>query len=55
MTAWFRPTAANYFSRMSKDAILTALQEGKGATAPSWAKAKKADLAVIAERKLANG
>jgi ParB family chromosome partitioning protein len=53
MTAWFKPTAANYFSRISKDAILAVLQEAKGSTAPAWAKAKKADLAQIAERELA--
>lgn len=54
MTAWFRPTAANYFSAISKDAILACLQEIKGATAPSWTKAKKAELAAIAERELAD-
>ncbi len=53
MTAWFRPTAANYFSRIGKTGILAALQEGKGATAPAWHKAKKSELAAIAERELA--
>lgn len=53
MTTWFKPTAANYFSRVSKNEILAALQEGRGATAPAWAKAKKGDLAQIAERELA--
>jgi ParB family chromosome partitioning protein len=52
MTAWFRPTAANYFSRISKPGILAALQEVKGATAPAWAKAKKSELAAIAEREV---
>jgi ParB family transcriptional regulator, chromosome partitioning protein len=54
MAAWFRPTAANYFSRISKTGILAALQEVKGATAPAWAKAKKSELAAIAERELAD-
>ena len=54
LTAWFRPTAANYFSRVGKAAILMALQEGKGATAPAWTKLKKSELAVIAERELAD-
>ena len=50
---WFTPTAANYFIRISKTGILAALQEVKGATAPAWAKAKKTELAAIAERELA--
>jgi ParB family chromosome partitioning protein len=53
MAAWFRPTAENYFARISKTAILEALKEVKGATAPAWDKAKKADLAAIAEREIA--
>ena len=53
MAAWFRPTAENYFARISKTAILDALKEIKGATAPAWDKAKKADLAAIAEREIA--
>lgn len=54
MTAWFRPTAANYFGFISKDAILASLREIKGTTAPAWAKAKKSELAAIAERELAD-
>jgi ParB family chromosome partitioning protein len=50
MAVWFTPTAANYFIRISKTGILAALQEVKGATAPGWAKAKKTELAAIAER-----
>ena len=53
MAVWFRPTAENYFTRISKTAILDALREVKGATAPAWEKAKKADLAAIAEREIA--
>lgn len=54
MAAWFRPTAANYFSRIGKPGILAAIQEVKGATAPAWAKMKKSELAAIAERELAD-
>ena len=54
MAAWFKPTAANYFSRIGKTGILAALQEVKGATAPAWSKAKKSELAAIAERELAD-
>jgi ParB family transcriptional regulator, chromosome partitioning protein len=53
MTAWFTPTAGNYFTKVSKTRILEALTEVKGATAPAWDKAKKADLAAIAEREIA--
>jgi ParB family chromosome partitioning protein len=53
MTAWFTPTAENYFARVSKTGILEALTEAKGDIAPAWTKAKKGELAVIAERQLA--
>lgn len=52
MAAWFTPTSENYFARISKTRILEALTEVKGATAPAWDKAKKADLAAIAEREI---
>ena len=52
-TTWFKPTAENYFGRVSKPAILDALKEAKGgAVAPAWEKAKKGDLAAIAEREI---
>lgn len=54
MAAWFKPTAANYFSRIGKPGILAALQEVKGATAPAWDKMKKAELAALAEREVAD-
>jgi ParB family chromosome partitioning protein len=54
MTAWFRPTAENYFARVSKTGILEALTEAKGDIAPAWNKAKKGELAVIAERQVAD-
>jgi ParB family chromosome partitioning protein len=50
MTKWFRPTAGNYFGRITKPGIPAALAEVKGSIAPAWEKAKKSDLAVIAER-----
>jgi ParB family chromosome partitioning protein len=53
MASHFTPTAANYFGRVSRDAILGALAEAKGASpAPAWAKMKKAELAVLAERQV---
>ena len=53
MTAWFTPGAENYFAKISKNGILEALREAKGDIAPAWNTAKKADLAAIAERQLA--
>ncbi len=53
MTAWFTPTAENYFAKVSKTGILEALKEAKGDIAPAWNTAKKGDLAAIAERQLA--
>ena len=54
ITAWFTPTAANYFGRVSKPQILTALQEAKGVPpAPAWSGMKKAELAALAEREIA--
>jgi ParB family chromosome partitioning protein len=53
MSVWFTPTAENYFARGSKTGILEALKEAKGDIAPAWNKARKGELAVIAERQLA--
>lgn len=53
MTAWFVPTAANYFGKISKAQIIDALREVKGAIAPAWSAMKKTDLAAIAEREIA--
>ena len=50
MAAWFTPTAANYFSRVSKAAIIETLRDIKGDVAPAWSGMKKADLASLAER-----
>jgi ParB family chromosome partitioning protein len=53
MTAWFTPTAANYFGKVSKTAIIEAMRDVLGATAPAWDGMKKAELAALAERKIA--
>jgi ParB family chromosome partitioning protein len=53
MTAWFTPTAENFFTRVSKTAILAALSEAKNTPAKrSWAEMKKAPLAALAEREM---
>lgn len=46
MAAWFTPTAANYFTRVSRDQIAQAYREAKGHDlAPAWLKLKKGELA----------
>ena len=51
MAAWWRPTAANYFDRVSKAVILDALSTVGGADLASrFASVKKGDLAMSAER-----
>jgi len=48
---WWRPTAANYFDRVSKQVILDALADVGGTELSSrFASVKKADLAASAER-----
>lgn len=54
MAAWYRPTAAGYFSRIGKDAILRNLAEARQSPpAPAWFKMKKGELAALAERETA--
>lgn len=53
MNQWFQPTAANYFSKVSKAQILEALHEAECSVSPAQGKAKKAELAALAERQLA--
>ena len=54
MKEWFTPTAANYFSRISKTGIEQALTEAKGADfAEGVSSMKKADAAAYAERQIA--
>jgi ParB family chromosome partitioning protein len=51
---WFAPTAANFFSRISRATILSSLAEATGAPAKrSWDKLKKRELAALAEREIA--
>lgn len=49
MTSWFTPTAENYFSRVDRSQILTAIDEVAGSHAPALEKLKKAELASRAE------
>jgi ParB family chromosome partitioning protein len=54
MRDWFTPTAENFFSRVSRTEILSALSEAKGTPAKrSWDKLKKSELATLAEREIA--
>ena len=53
MTKWFTPTAENYFSRISKVAIIDALREVKSVVGPTWSSMKKSELAALAEREVA--
>lgn len=51
MAQWWRPTAANYFDRVSKQVILDALTDVGGLELSSrFASVKKGDLAMSAER-----
>ena len=51
MAQWWRPTAANYFDRVSKQVILAALAEVGGPELSSrFASVRKAELATSAER-----
>jgi ParB family transcriptional regulator, chromosome partitioning protein len=50
MGQWFTPTASNFFTKISKQAMLDSIAEAKGTPcAPSWEKLKKAELAALAE------
>ena len=51
MAQWWRPTAVNYFDRVSKQVILDALTDVGGLELSSrFAAVKKGDLAMSAER-----
>jgi len=53
MSDWWEPTAAGYFSRVTKDTILAAIEEGAGAEAAKHIKdVSKSELARVAEREL---
>jgi ParB family chromosome partitioning protein len=54
MKEWFTPTAENFFLRVGRQTIVNALTEAKGIPAKrSWQKAKKSELAALAEREIA--
>jgi ParB family transcriptional regulator, chromosome partitioning protein len=53
MKNWFTPTAENYFNHVSKPQIIQALTEAGKKIAPAWNKAKKSELAKIAEAEIA--
>ena len=53
MADWWEPTARGYFSRITKDAILSALVDGTGAEVAARIKGvSKGELARVAEREL---
>ncbi len=53
MTKWFAPTAENFFLRVSKSRIFEAMAEAGSPISADGMKSKKAELAVLAEGKLA--
>jgi ParB family chromosome partitioning protein len=54
MSAWYTPTAKGFFSRVSRKAILAAMEEAKGAPqGPALDEMKKPELAERAERVIA--
>ena len=54
MPSWFKPTAENYYGRVGKPIVFSAMTEATGQpVAPGREKLKKADLAQLAERELA--
>jgi ParB family chromosome partitioning protein len=54
MAEWYRPTAAGYFGRIGKAAIISDLEAmGHAPAAPAWFKMKKTELAALAEREAA--
>lgn len=54
MVEWFTPTADNYFSRVGRTDILSAITEAKGKPVKrSWEKLRKSELVALAEREVA--
>ena len=49
MGKWFTPTAENYFTRISRNLIMTAIDEAQGGHGPALDKLKKGELAARAE------
>ncbi len=52
MTTWFKPTAENFFGRVSKSQIAECLKEAGKPLSGEAMKLKKADLAALAEREI---
>lgn len=52
MGNWFAPSAENYFGRVNRAQILSAIDEANGTHAPALEKLKKSELAVRAEQLL---
>ena len=54
MAQWFTPTAENYFGRVGREQIVSAICEAKQMPRKrSWEKLKKSELAALAEREVA--
>jgi ParB family chromosome partitioning protein len=54
LASWFTPTAENYFNRVSRAKIVSAISQAKNVPAKrSWDKLKKSELAALAEREVA--
>lgn len=53
MTEWFTPTADNYFKRITRPAIIAAIESATGNCSPTLANLKKTDLAKRAEQLVA--
>ena len=52
MTSWFKPTAENFFSRVSKSQIAECLKQAGKPLSGDAINLKKADLASLAEREV---
>jgi ParB family transcriptional regulator, chromosome partitioning protein len=54
MKQWFTPTAENFFKRVGRPTIVSAIREATGKPSKrSWEKMKKSEFAVLAERETA--
>jgi ParB family chromosome partitioning protein len=54
MAHWFTPTAENFFGRVGREQIVSAICEAKQTPRKrSWDKLKKSELAALAEREVA--
>jgi ParB family transcriptional regulator, chromosome partitioning protein len=51
---WFVPGAENYFGRINRTGILTAIHEAKGAQVPALERLNKLELAARAQDLVAN-